>query len=58
MLWIGTAATLVAGIVAMAVTFAKRPADVDELGSMSNQWIAEHRVDSRSIPRQRFRRSS
>jgi hypothetical protein len=47
MLWIGTAVTLVAGIVAlMVVILAKRPADVDKLGSVSNQWIAEHRVDS------------
>ena len=47
MLWLGTAVTLVAGIVAlMVVILSKRPADVDELGSMSNHWFAEHRVDS------------
>ena len=44
MLWIGTAITLVGGIVAlMAVILAKRPADVDELGSETDRWIAEHR---------------
>jgi hypothetical protein len=46
MVWIGTAVTLVAGIVAlMVVILAKRPADVDDLGSVSNHWIADHRVD-------------
>ena len=42
--WIGTAVTLVTGIVAMAVILAKRPAN--ELGSVSAHWIAAHRVDS------------
>ena len=47
MLWIGTAVTLVAGIVAlMVVILAKRPPDVDDLGSVSDHWIAQHRVDS------------
>ena len=47
MLWIGTAVTLVAGIVAPTlVILAKRPADVGTLGSVSDHWIAEHRVDS------------
>ena len=46
MLWIGTAVTLVAGIVALLVVIlAKRPADVDDLGSVSHHWLAEHRVD-------------
>jgi len=45
MLWIEM--TLVAGIVAlMVVILAKRPADVDDLGSVSDHWIAQHRVDS------------
>jgi hypothetical protein len=44
MVWIGTAVTLVAGIV--AVILAKRPADVEDLGTVSDHWIAEHRVDS------------
>ena len=47
MLWIGTALTLVAGILVLVVVIlAKRPADVHELGSVSGRWIAEHRVDS------------
>ena len=44
MLWIGTAVTLVAGIVTlMVVVLVKRPADVGEFGSVSHQWIAQHR---------------
>jgi hypothetical protein len=47
MLWIGTAVTLVAGIVALLVVIhANRHVNVDELGSVSDHWIAEHRVDS------------
>jgi hypothetical protein len=45
MLWVGTAVTLVAGIVALMILGIKRPADVGELGSVSDRWIAEHRVD-------------
>jgi hypothetical protein len=45
MLWIGTAVTLVAGIVALMVVSLKRPANLPELGSLSDRWIAEHRVD-------------
>ena len=49
MLWLGTAVTLVAGIVALLmVILAKRAAGVDALGAVSDHWIAEHRVDSRS----------
>jgi hypothetical protein len=44
MLWIETAVTLAAGIVAlMVVILAERPVDVDELGSVSTHWIAQHR---------------
>ena len=44
MLWIGTAVTLVAAIVAlMVVILANRPVDVHELGSVSDHWIAQHR---------------
>ena len=47
MFWIGTALTLVAGILAlMVVTLSARPTDEDELGSMSSHWLAEHRMDS------------
>ena len=45
MLWIGTAVTLAAGMVALMVVRIKRPADVGELGSVSDRWIAEHHVD-------------
>jgi len=48
MLWMVTAVTAFAGIVAlMVVVFVKRAGDDDELGSVSNNWIAEHRVDWR-----------
>jgi hypothetical protein len=44
---IGTAVALVACIVVlMVVILVKRPIDVNELGSVSHHWIAEHRVDS------------
>jgi hypothetical protein len=44
MLWIGTAVTLVAAIVALMVfILANRPVDVPELGSVSDHWIAQHR---------------
>jgi len=46
MLWIVTAVTLVATIVTLIVVMlGKRPVHVDELGSVSHRWIAEHRVD-------------
>ena len=46
MVWILTAVTMLAGIVAlMVVLLVKRPADVNELGSVSHRWIADHRVD-------------
>ena len=45
MLGIGTAVTLVAGIVALLVVSVKRPGDVGDLGAVSDRWIAEHRVD-------------
>jgi hypothetical protein len=43
MWWIGT--SLVALIVALVVVGIKRPADMGELGSVSDRWIAEHRGD-------------
>ena len=42
---------LVGGMVALVVViFAKRPADVRKLGSVSDHWIAEHenRVERRN----------
>jgi hypothetical protein len=47
MLWTGTAVALVAGIVAlMVVCRARRGVDADELCSVSDQWVAEHRIGS------------
>ena len=47
MFWIESAVALAAGIVVlMVVSFVKRPAGVDALGSVSADWIAEHRVDA------------
>jgi hypothetical protein len=46
MFWIGAAVAVVAGIVALIVaSFSKRSAGLDALGSVSANWIAEHRVD-------------
>ena len=46
MFWIGTAFTVVAGIVALAsVMLVRHPADVSELGSVSTRWLAQHRVN-------------
>ena len=46
MLWILTAITFVAATAALVLTmFVKRPVRVAELGSVSDRWIAEHRVD-------------
>ena len=48
MLLIVTAATVVAGIVTLLVVMLlKRDVRVDELGTVSTRWIADHRVDSR-----------
>ena len=47
MLWIEMAMTLAAGIVAlMVVILATHPDDADDLGSVSQHWIAENRLDS------------
>jgi hypothetical protein len=45
MLWIGTAAMLVIGIVALLVVIAakKRHLKMDQLGSVSHRWIDEYR---------------
>jgi len=46
MVWIGTALIVVTGAVAlMAVVFGKRTVSASQLGSVSDRWIAEHRVD-------------
>jgi hypothetical protein len=47
MLWTVMAVTLVVSFVAVIlVIFASHDANVDDLGCVSNRWIAEHRVDS------------
>ena len=46
MRWIAMAMTLAAGIVALLVSIlAKHPDDADDLGSVSQHWIAENRLD-------------
>jgi hypothetical protein len=48
MLMIVAAATVVAGIVSLLVVLlVKRDVRVDELGTVSSRWIADHRADSR-----------
>lgn len=48
MLWIVTAASVVAAMVTLVFVFlVKRDVRVDELGTVSSRWIADHRVDSR-----------
>jgi len=42
---IGLALTLVTVVGLMRVVLAKRPIAVDKLGSVSDRWIAQHRVD-------------
>jgi hypothetical protein len=47
MIWLVTAVTVVAGIVALLVALLVRRAPrVHELGAVSSRWIEEHRVDS------------
>jgi hypothetical protein len=47
MLWIVTGVTLLAAVAAgiLLVMLSKRVPRVDELGAVSNRWIADHRVD-------------
>ena len=46
MFWVGAAVAAVVGIVGLMVAIlVKRPPDVGQLGSVSERWIAEHRVD-------------
>jgi hypothetical protein len=46
MLWRLTALTALAGIVVLTVVMLlKRTVNVNELGCVSNRWIAEHHVD-------------
>jgi hypothetical protein len=47
LMWLETAVTLIVAAVALIlVVLAKRPVAADELGSVSDHWIAaEHRVE-------------
>jgi hypothetical protein len=47
MLWTEIGMALIAAIALLAVILAKRSIDVEDLGSVSAHWIAEHYVDSR-----------
>jgi hypothetical protein len=44
LLWIAVSAVLVGVIAAMAIRRVTRRVDVDQLGAVSNQWIAQHRA--------------
>jgi hypothetical protein len=47
MFWIGTTVMVVVDVVAlMVVLLITHPADVEDLGAVSDHWIAAHRVDS------------
>ena len=46
MLWIAVGVVLVVAIGVIRVILAPRAGDVHDLGSVSDQWIAQHRVDS------------
>jgi len=45
MILIGTALMLVVGIVALLVAILAKRHSGDQLGSVSEQWIAQHRVN-------------
>jgi hypothetical protein len=46
MLWTELGATIVIVIVAMAVILAKRFVHADNLGAVSDRWVARHRGDA------------
>jgi hypothetical protein len=47
MFWLVTAVTVAVGVVALLVVMLFRRAPrMDELGTVSSRWIAEHTVDS------------
>jgi hypothetical protein len=48
MFWIAAAVLLCVGMAALvAVSRAKRPGDLHDLGSVSAHWVAEHQAESR-----------
>ena len=44
--WAVVGVSLMAALVVMAAILVKRDVDADELGSVSEHWIARHRVDA------------
>ena len=42
---IGLSVTLITVVVLMRIVLARRPIAVDKLGSVSDRWIAQHRVE-------------
>ena len=45
MIWVGIGVTVIAGIVGTMFVVGTRRVDVHDLGSVSEHWVAEHRVD-------------
>jgi hypothetical protein len=45
MFWPALVMSLVAVSAAIAIIGRKRPLDADELGAVSDHWIAQHRVE-------------
>ena len=46
MLWTELRVTVLVGIVAMAAVVMKRFVDTDNLGTVSDHWVARHRGDA------------
>ena len=44
--WIAIVMSLVAVSAAITAILRKRPVGADDLGAVSDQWIAQHRVES------------
>lgn len=45
-IWIVVCGIAIAGVLGIAAILTKRPVDVDDLGAVSDQWIAQNHVDS------------
>ncbi len=46
MLWTGIRVSVIVVIIVMVAMLTKYSGRVDELGAVSDHWIAQHRVDS------------
>ena len=44
--WIAIGVVALAGILGVSVILTKRPVDVDDLGTVSDHWIAQSHMDS------------